>query len=96
MLYITQYGDTLTGIAARLTVAPEYGLAIARQNGLSSDLYTTPVDIALEPGLALEIPDQWLKSGSGAGGFFNSLTPTQRYAAVAALLVTILMISRRG
>lgn len=63
MTYITQSGDTLMSIAARWTISPEYGSAIARQNGLTTDIYNTPVDIALEPGLALEIPDHWLQGG---------------------------------
>lgn len=103
MQYITQPGDTLTSIAARYTLDAGYGDAIARTNGLTTDMIQTPVDVALEPGISLTIPDQWLKNQlaaraeSAINSFFPAtMTPTQKYAAVAGAVALLLMLLTAG
>lgn len=70
MRYITEYGDTLVGIAARYTLSPDYGIGIARHNGFVGSENPTgyPVNETLEPGLEIDIPDNWIKTNSGTSG----------------------------
>lgn len=96
MTYITGDNDTLQNIAARLTLSPSYGEAIARANGLSNDFMTTPVNGVLEPGLALEIPDSWLKAGGASiMDSLTSLTPLQKGIALFALYAAFMLLTTR-
>jgi len=78
MQYTPSQGETLRSIAARLTLSPEYGAAIAQLNNIQdvndatggTSIVSPDVDVTsvLPPGVAIEIPDSWLKTGTVAGG----------------------------
>lgn len=95
MIYITQEGETLLSVALNATGVPEYAQAIAHANNLSTDFYETPVNVALEPGIALEIPDAWTKPrtsitiiGSGDQARFHFGLAALIVVAVALVLRT--------
>jgi uncharacterized membrane protein YbjE (DUF340 family) len=95
MTYITREGDTLQSIAASRTLSPSYGEAIARANALTNDFMTTPVNVPLEPGLALDIPDTWLKPGGASiMDQWAGLPPLQRAGAAVVILVLARWLTR--
>ena len=71
MIYTPSPGETLQQIADRLLIGPEYGQALAFQNGIYSDVelvtgnpipYATNLDVSwFGP---ITIPDSWLKPGA--------------------------------
>lgn len=96
MQYETNEGDTLLRVASLYTLDPNYAQAIARYNGFVEG---TPVDVALEPGLTLTIPDNWLKTGTSievVGVGVPAMSRNQWYSLAAAALVLFLMLTRRN
>jgi len=96
MTYITGDNDTLQSIATSRTLSPVYAEAIARANNLSNDFVTTPVNVPMEPGLALEIPDSWLKPGGGSIlDQLATLTPMQKALDLFALYAAFVLLTAR-
>lgn len=99
MEYITGDKDTFESIAASVAGDPSFAETIAASNGMYSDVLQVPLNVVLEPGLALHIPDSIVGRGvriDVIGGQLGKWLDFKQIAtlAVAGIIVAWLTSSR--
>lgn len=94
MEYITGNNETLNDVAQRTTGTTDFAITIAEFNGLSSPLFQTPLNVPLEPGLLLNIPDSIAKRGMSLEVIGGAIRQSIDWRMIAVGIVAAVVISR--
>jgi len=100
MDYVTGPNDTFQSIAIKFAGSADYAEAIAGVNGMNSDVLKVPLNVVLEEGIYLRIPDSIIPAGGVridvVGGALTKWIDTKQIVTLVLAGVIMAMLTRNS